>query len=374
MLKRKRGVEKASPPMKTRPIVLLRQVPRVVPSTDAPKVSNARPGVAHSTDVRKSVQPIRRVQDVQPTQPIQQNSDSDTLETPDVETEDNTTALESKMTSPSPLEQPVTDLPTRRRTTRPRKPVHPTAVADVFTDPTPPQARRRVSKAQSSGDGALTGMSAVALKALTSSNTLKNQQYLSAKIETEVVRKSGARPESPAVKIKPVLQRRLEAKGKERRERADRRAKRNSRGESQSDIDRQDDASDNTTADFDSDWDDQNSSPLGKRHKRGPGDEEDYETPLRPRNGEEDEVDSTHEKRRVKWDRGLFTTIYLDEVTVGARHPPNEDIAPKGCLATTAKVLFLRRLIPGLCTNVTYSTDCPTRYTRKSYECRHSVD
>jgi len=83
---------------------------------------------------------------------------------------------------------------------------------------------------------------------------------------------------------------------------------------------------------------------LGKRHKRGPGDEEDYETPLRPRNGEEDEVDSTHEKRRVKWDRGLFTTIYLDEVTVGARHPPNEDIVPKGCLATTAKTVPLDTL------------------------------
>jgi hypothetical protein len=186
-------------------------------------------------------------------------------------------------------------------------------------------------------------MSAVAVKALTSLNTLRNQQYLAAKIETEVVRKPGSRPESPAVKIKPTLQRRLEAKGKERKERADRRAKRNSGGigESQSDVDRQSDTSDSSAADFDSDWDDQNSSPLRKRHKRGPGDEEDYETPLRPMGGEEDKAEATYEKRRVKWDRGLFTTIYLDEVTVGARRPPKDDTAPKGCLATTAKVLFL---------------------------------
>jgi hypothetical protein len=197
-------------------------------------------------------------------------------------------------------------------------------------------------------------MSAVALKALTSSNTLRNQRYLAAKLETEVVRKPGARPESPAVKIKPTLQRQRDVKGKERKERADRRARRGDGriGEGQSDTDRQSDIGDSSAADFDSDWDDQSSSPLRKRHKRAPGDEEDYETPLRTRVREEDDAEAA-EKRRVKWDRGLFTTIYLDEVTVGARRPPKENIATKGCLAATAKVCFLQKPIDDLCANAT---------------------
>jgi len=65
-------------------------------------------------------------------------------------------------------------------------------------------------------------MSAVALKALTFSNTTKNQQYF-AQVETEVIRKLGARPESPTTKVRTIMERQREEKGKERKERAARR-------------------------------------------------------------------------------------------------------------------------------------------------------
>jgi hypothetical protein len=348
MLKRKRGVEKASTLTKSHPVVL-RQVPSIA---DIAKVNNARSDVVRNTHVKESVQQIRRVPAVQTIQPMQKDPGSDALETPNVEVKDDMSTsrlqdIADEVRSPSPglQEQSVplpADPPTRRRTTRMRKSANPPAFADVFTDVAP---RRRANKTQSSGNGVFLGMSAVALKALTSLNTLRNQKYLAAKLETEVVRRPGDRPESPAVKLKPTLQRQRDAKGKERKERADRRAVRGDgrNGEGQSDTDRQSDVDDSSAADFDSDWDDQSSSPLRKRHKRAPGDEEDYETPLRPRAGEEDEDEATEEKRRVKWDRGLFTTIYLDEVTVGARRPPKENITAKGCLAATAKVCFLQK-------------------------------
>ncbi|KAF8228185.1 hypothetical protein L208DRAFT_259678 [Tricholoma matsutake] len=355
-LKRKRGVEKSSTLTKPRPVVLLRQVPRIAPpASDVADVNHARPGVVRSTTVKESVQTIRRVPEVQGVQAIQ-DSDSDASETPNIEVNDDKTTpklqvIRDKLRSPSPLGLPEQSIPldtgqfARRRTTRIRKTVNPIVVADVFADATPPQPRRRANKTQSSGDGVFSGMSAVALKALTSSNTIRNQKYLAAKLETEVVRKPGARPESPAVKIKPTLQRQRDAKGKERKERADRRARQSDGriGEGKGDSDRQSDVGDSSAADLDSDWDEQSSSPVRKRHKRAPGDEEDYETPLRTSVGEDDEDEVTAEKRRVKWDRGLFTTIYLDEVTVGPRRPPKENIASKGCLAATAKVCFIQK-------------------------------
>ena len=384
MLKRKRGVETAPVTPKSRPVVVLRQVPRIAPSSDATQVNIGRP--VRSTNVKESVpQTVQGVRRVQPIQPIQQNSDVDAHETPIVEVKSDTTTSKpgdviGKLRSPSPnaSEQSVplmTEPSTRRRTTRLRKPAHPTAVADVFTDSAPLQPRRRVNKVQSSGDGVFAGMSAVALRALTSSNTLKNQKYMAAKLETEVVRKPGARPESPAVKIKPILQRQRESKGKERGDRADRRARRHDGRieEGQSDTDRQSDVGDSSAVDFDSDWDDQSSSPLRKRHKRAPGDEEDHETPLRPRTGNENE-DEAAEKRRVKWDRGLFTTIYLDEVTVGIRRPPKENIATKGCLAAAAKVCLLQKFVYDLCVTQRSSEGCPFRHAGKSPKCQFPTD
>lgn len=50
------------------------------------------------------------------------------------------------------------------------------------------------------------------------------------------------------------------------------------------------------------------------------------------------------EKKRVKWDRGLYSEIYLDEIEVKPKKRPKEDIIKKGCLASTAKALRLDTL------------------------------
>ena len=82
------------------------------------------------------------------------------------------------------------------------------------------------------------------------------------------------------------------------------------------------------------------------KHRRGPGDESDYETPERPDRHkkaklivEADDQDDESE-RRVKWDRGLFTSVYLDEVKLGTRQPLKENRSLKGILAPTAKVCY----------------------------------
>lgn len=86
------------------------------------------------------------------------------------------------------------------------------------------------------------------------------------------------------------------------------------------------------------------------KHRRGPGDESDYETPERLERHkktrlfvEADDQDGEPE-RRVKWDRGLFTSVYLDEVKLGTRQPLKENRSLKGILAPTAKALRLDTL------------------------------
>ena len=82
------------------------------------------------------------------------------------------------------------------------------------------------------------------------------------------------------------------------------------------------------------------------KHRRGPGDESDYETPQRPDQHKKmkllvgvDDQDGEPE-RRVKWDRGLFTSVFLDEVKLGTRQPLKENRSLKGILAPTAKVCY----------------------------------
>jgi hypothetical protein len=65
------------------------------------------------------------------------------------------------------------------------------------------------------------------------------------------------------------------------------------------------------------------------RHRRGAGDEEDYETPFKAFDGG---------KRRVKWDKGLFTKVSLDEVVPATKAVTKENLAMKGCLTPSAKV------------------------------------
>ncbi|TRM59348.1 hypothetical protein BD626DRAFT_409067 [Schizophyllum amplum] len=93
------------------------------------------------------------------------------------------------------------------------------------------------------------------------------------------------------------------------------------------------------------DWDEE-TDPT--RHRRGPGDEEDYQTPvkigrLRLDEGSEEEVEKA---RRVKWDRGLQTARILDEILP---HPPKASTMPdrslkRGCLTAAAKALQLDTL------------------------------
>jgi len=181
-------------------------------------------------------------------------------------------------------------------------------------------------------------MSVTALKDLTTTNTARNQQYLIAKLETEVVRKEGVRPESPAVKVRTIVQRQMEEKLKERAERAIRRARRSDGDMASSDIEGSSDVG------YSSPCEDRSGGRSLGKHQRGPGDEEDYETPERLDQHKKaklfvgaDDQDGEPE-RRVKWDRGLFTTVYLDEVKPGTRQPLKENRSLKGILAPTAKV------------------------------------
>ena len=180
-------------------------------------------------------------------------------------------------------------------------------------------------------------MSTVTLKALTNTNTVKNQHNLAAILETEVIRKPGNRPGSPGTKVRTIEEKRKLEQGKDRRERAERRARRSSEIREDSILTSEDEAS----------------LPLGPdgrplRHRRGPGDEVQYETPERverPRSrtriDEADKPGEEAEMKTVRWDRGLFTTIYFDDLPLQSRtqdrsHTPVEHT--RGALARSAKV------------------------------------
>ena len=227
---------------------------------------------------------------------------------------------------------PTLDTSPLRRTTRSRR----TAASEGSSRPRP--TRRK--PASSRMDDVFSGMSITALKDLTTSNTARNQEYLFAKLETEVIRKEGVRPESPVVKF---VQRETEVKMKERTERAIRRARRSSGDMASSDIEGCSDVGYSSPCE-----DRSGENGLGSltKHRRGPGDESDYESPERLDRQkkaklfvEADNQDDEPE-RRVKWDRGLFTTVYLDEVKLGTRQPLKENRSLKGILAPTAKVCY----------------------------------
>jgi hypothetical protein len=158
-------------------------------------------------------------------------------------------------------------------------------------------------------------MSISTLKKLTISNTARNQEYLFAKLKTEVIRKEGARPERQVVK---VVQSEKEDQMKERAERAIRRARRSSEDMISNDIE-------GGCSDVGYSEDRSGESIPLPKHSRGPGDESDYDTSL---------------LRRVKWDRVLFTSVYLDEVKLGTRQPFKESRSLKGIIAPTAKVCY----------------------------------
>lgn len=341
-----------------RPVPLnkpLRQVPGLSGGSDVASKSNSFiPPIPNVVIHTKKPIRIRRVVD----RPIEAqavetrlDSDAEIRDSPDIppcESEDKTDGSEpleppaEKEKTPSsspkrdsddiPADPPPDEAPPR--TKRSRKVVTSAAV-DVFGghQQTKPPRKRTNGHSARQHDQLFMGMSAVALKALTTSNTERNQRYLAAKLETDIIRKEGVRPESPTVKIRTILQRQQEEKSQQRKERAQRRARRSEDGN----------YSDTSVMDVDSEFG-ENDSPLRKRHKRGPGEEEDYETPVRARLGarglddDDGEVEASENARRVKWDRGLFTTIYLDEVELGTRQRLRDSIATKGCLAPAAKV------------------------------------
>ncbi|KAJ7774647.1 hypothetical protein DFH07DRAFT_952358 [Mycena maculata] len=343
-LKRKRA---PSPQSKLRPVVLLRQVaptkyvPRPAP-VQAPPSPVKRPAVAKFRMVDLHARP---------------NGAVDAAETklpdppPPVESAPEQVLLVAPASSPviphsEPSSDPASSSPTQdateaesassvRRTTRLRKSVFPAAAGPGQALPT----RRKVSaQRQPAGSGAFAGMTAVALKALTSLNTTKNQQYLAARLETEVVRKEGARPESPAVKIRTIAQREQDERGTRRQERAARRARRSDDGWSDAE-----DGGDSSMMDGEGSEDGLESSPGRRPHRRGPGDEEDYETPRaakRARSGS-GSGEEGQEKKRVKWDRGLSTAVFLDDVEPGTKARPKENLLMRGCLAPTAKAIRL---------------------------------
>ncbi|EIW85204.1 hypothetical protein CONPUDRAFT_150038 [Coniophora puteana RWD-64-598 SS2] len=227
-----------------------------------------------------------------------------------------------------------------RRTSRARKPVLP-PTADVFSSGTTRAPAPRKRALRSEGDGFM-GLSAIALKALTNSNTEKNQRLITATLEMETIRKDGLRPESPTVKMRTIVQKQQEEQDRRRSERAERRARRSEEGSVASDIANSSDTEDGFVQ-VTEDPGQSRSKDLPK-HRRGPGDEEDYETPekiprplKRLKFALEREEVAERMQRQVKWDRGLSTTIYLDDIVPNPKSRPKEFTISKGCLASESK-------------------------------------
>ncbi|TFY67277.1 hypothetical protein EVJ58_g1735 [Rhodofomes roseus] len=303
----------ATPPVVDEPAVS----PPCVPKPSPEPVSSSPPWPS-STEVTSSVPPVDR--DAAIRQPV-----------------------------PSPLAQTTEQEPDpqsngTRRSSRSRRAVtNPTT--DVFgvvsAAPVRPLNVRR-KRPPRTDTSAFVGMTAAALRALTTSNTQKNQQQV-VSLKTEVIRKDGKRPGSPTTKVRTILEKQKEVKAQQRHERAERRARRSSEGtqanESQADMSV--DLGDMSTITVD-----ENGVPV--RHRRGPGDEEDYVTPPRPerplkRERLDPEVEARDDKR-VKWDHGLATSVYLDEIAPKPKKPAGSDVSRKGCLAPTAKSLRLDTL------------------------------
>ena len=354
LLKRKREVEKP-PPVKPR-VTSLRQVPKAVlsPGLNTKKTSQnsaIRPsrGVdCESSKVSRHQEPEASIVASNP--PLsetvmkspQTKESSPPLPPGSPMMEDCPSLLQDALEPQSKLEPIIpdktstSDASSLRRITRSRR----TAVSEGSSRPRP--TRRKPPSSQM--DDVFSGMSITALKDLTTSNTARNQQYLIAKLETEVVRREGVRPESPAVKIRTIFQRQTEDRSKERAERAVRRARKSDGDLTSSDIEGSSDVG------YSSPCEDRSAEsshrPLTK-HRRGPGDEEDYETPERldrhktTKSSVEADDEDGEPERRVKWDRGLFTSVYLDEVKLGTRQPLKENRSLKGILAPTAKVCVI---------------------------------
>jgi hypothetical protein len=212
------------------------------------------------------------------------------------------------------------DEPKVRRSTRNQRSSQPpeTDVFGAVTSVAPDggSTRRRAGTGRSKSNpihGTFYPPEGIALKTLTNSNTNKNQRYY-ATLETNIVRKAGNRPESPSMKLRTILEKQKEEQGRLRAARAKRRRADSSDSEGE--------AGDSCMS--------IDGAPYG--HLRGPGDEEDYETPTRIANAT---------GKRVKWDRGLGTSVFLDEIVPQGALRYREGIKTvpeKGCLVFDSNV------------------------------------
>ena len=235
---------------------------------------------------------------------------------------------EPPVTEPIAISEDESSNSSIRRTTRRRQQLQPSHV--VVEQPKPVERRKRARTPLIQDNGPFSNMSTVALRALTSSNTTKNQAYLSAKLVTEVVTKVGARPESPVMKSKSSSEKARDEMGEQRRARAERRAQIRSAGGASSGDEMPD-----MSADMD--------ESIDTGYVRGPGEEEDYQTPERPskraRFGSEDPAGpSQKDKKYVTWDRGYPPFVFVDEVFPRPDLRPKDVQAQKSCLSTSAKV------------------------------------
>jgi hypothetical protein len=228
-----------------------------------------------------------------------------------------------------------------RRMTRTRSSVQ--SSADVFGPVVASSSSRQNQRYKSTlppDNSAFAGMSALALKSLTATNTLRNQKQFS-ELTTEVIMKEGKRPDSPTTKVRTTLEQQKEERSQQREARAARRARKSAEAEG-------------GVPDEEFDLSIASAGPVeldNSRHARGPGDEEDYETPEKPErplkrgrfeNGNQGSSSSSNgedrPEKRVKWDRGLAKTFFLTGTPPNPKRPPKEELTMKGCLTSYAKV------------------------------------
>lgn len=267
-----------------------------------------------------------------------------------VSAEPSSTSLPSEL-EPEPEPEPVSS--GLRRTTRARRSTPASSASDAVGSAAAPRSRRKTILGPPD-TSAFSGMSMLALKTLTNNNTARNQKQV-AELETEVIVKEGKRPDSPTTKVRTVLEKQREDKAKGREERAARRAKRlAAKGELDDGVEGS--AMGDESVISERDIPEEPEVPF--RHRRAPGDEEDYVTPEKPerphkRGRFEDGVEEQDDKR-VKWDRGLQTTVYIDDTPPRPRRPPKEDGVRKGCLAVSSKVCatFASSVINGSCSHI----------------------
>ena len=170
-----------------------------------------------------------------------------------------------------------------------------------------------------------------ALRQLTNKHTERNQAYVFSVVETQVILKEGKRPPSPTTRVKTILEERkqVEGMGKARGERAARRAERRE-GVG---LDSASEASGSAAASENGYFEGDSEGTSLKKHARGPGEEEDYETPIRRTKrareegsgSESEDIARGRGKKRVKWDKELqqrFEFVEdgnLDNVRKGAQ-------------------------------------------------------